>query len=150
MWAQILPSNLSNYIKAYLMNTYGFWSLETKNKYGYVDTYIIDNSYGIKRTDYIEKYLGFSLESKLTKPDFLGSGTLMWIMLLSIFLLIINKNYKYILVLLPCIIGWVSIMIATPVAFSLRYVFMLAYALPLMIMLPMLVKNQKEEGENEK
>ena len=141
IWAQMLPSNFKEYVKAYLMDTYGFWSIETKNKYGFVDTYITANNFGIERRDCIQILTGRSIENLFAKPDFLGSGTLWWIIILTIILLIINKKPKYIFVLLPCIISWISIMVATPVAFSLRYVFMMAYSLPLIIMLPFITKN---------
>lgn len=144
VWLKMLPSNFGEYVKAYLMETYGFWSIETKNAYGFVDTYILENNYDIERRDCIKMLTGSSIENLYSTPDFLGSGTLFWIMSLSIILLIATKKSKYILTLLPCIIGWSTIMIATPVAFSLRYVFMLAYALPLMIILPFM--NKREEG----
>ena len=82
------------------------------------------------------------LTNFITKPDFIGAGTLFWIIVLSSTLLIINKKQKYIFVILPCLISWASIMVATPVAFSLRYVFMMVYSLPLIIMLPFMTKNK--------
>lgn len=140
VWAQMLPSNFKEYVKAYLMDTYGFWSIETKNRYGFVDTYIIINNLGIKETDIIKNVTGKSMRKVFSTPDFLGSGTLLWITILSGIILIMNKKQKYLFVLLPCMISWLSIMVATPVAFSLRYVFMMAYALPLIIMLPFITK----------
>ena len=146
IWAQMLQNNFKEYVKAYLMDTYGFWSIETKNKYGFVDTYIIKNDFGIERKDCIKNLTGKSIENLFTKPDFLGSGTLLWIIVLSAVLLLIKHQQKYIFVLLPCIISWLSIMVATPVAFSLRYVFMIVYTLPLIIMLPFIAKeiNKKQ------
>lgn len=140
VWAQMLPSNFKEYVKAYLMNTYGFWSIEIKNRYGFVDTYMTINNLRIKKTDIIKKATGKSMKKVFSIPDFLGAGTLLWITILSGIILIINKKQKYLLVLLPCMISWLSIMVATPVAFSLRYVFMMAYALPLIVMLPFITK----------
>lgn len=142
IWAQMLPKNFAEYVKAYLMDTYGFWSIETKNKFGFVDTYIIKNDFGIERKDCIKSLTGKSIGNLFTKPDFLGAGTVLWILVLSGVLLIINKKTKYIFVLLLCLISWVSIMVATPVAFSLRYVFMMVYSLPLIIMMPFMTKNE--------
>lgn len=141
-WASMLPSNFTEYVKSYLMQTYGFWSLETKNEFGFVDTYIIENQYEIERKDLVKTATGFSLENTFTTPDFLGSGTLFWMMVLSGVLVYMNRKKQYLLVLLPCFISWISIMIATPVAFSLRYVFMLAFALPLIVYLPWLSKEE--------
>ena len=36
-------------------------------------------------------------------------------------------------------------MVATPVAFSLRYVFMMVYLLPLIVMLPFMTKNKEKD-----
>ena len=140
-----VTKKFSEYVKAYLMDTYGFWSIETKNEYGFVDTYIIKNDFGIERKDCIEKITGKSMENLFTKPDFIGAGTLFWIIVLSSTLLIINKKQKYIYVLMPCLISWISIMVATPVAFSLRYVFMMVYSLPLIVMLPFMTKNKEKD-----
>ena len=140
VWAQMLPSNFKEYVKAYLMNTYGFWSIEIKNRCGFVDTYITINNLRIKKTDIIKNATGMSMKKVFSTPDFLGSGTLLWITILSGIILIMNKKQKYLFVLLPCMISWLSIMVATPVAFSLRYVFMMVYALPLIIMLPFITK----------
>ena len=142
VWAEMLIPNFSIYVKAYLMNTFGFWSTHMQNWYGLADTYIIwdkiesNNDYNIHRVDLIEKYFGHSIEKYFKEPTYIGSGTLFWIMLLIIAILIINGKTKYIISLLPAILTWITIMISTPVAFSLRYVFVLAYALPIMIAIP--------------
>ncbi|MBR6253589.1 MAG: hypothetical protein IKR04_07140 [Clostridia bacterium] len=150
-WFSLLPKNLSRYIKSYLLGTYGFWSIETKNSYGFVDTYIINNRYGIERTDYIKNLLGFSLEDVwYSKVDYLGSGTLFWIMMLSIILLINKKASKYIVIYIPAIACFATIMLATPVAFSLRYVFMFAYMLPLFIICPFMDLKQNKIKEKKK
>ena len=104
-WGKIMISNLPEYIKAYLMETYGFWGIETKNEYGFVDTYIANNKLEIERSDYIKEWFGKSLEEVFyTKVDFLGSGTLFWIMAFSIVLLIQRKRNRYIISYVPAIV----------------------------------------------
>lgn len=155
-WAGMLLPNLNIYVKAYLMNTLGFWSTNLQNWYGFADTYIfwekqgIENEYNIHRVDLIQKYTGKSIEKYFKEPTYIGSGTLFWIMLFVIAILIAQKNTKYIISLLPGILTWITIMISTPVAFSLRYVFVLVYALPVMIAIPYITqKSRKEIVENQ-
>ena len=150
-WAQMLIPNFGTYVEAYLMETLGFWSTHMQNWYGFADTYIIwekadiENQYDIHRVDLIQKYLGFSMENKFIEPIPIGSGTLFWIMLFIIAILIANRKSKYIFTFLPGILTWITIMISTPVAFSLRYVFIFAYTLPIMLAIPFIVKAQEED-----
>ena len=143
LWFSLMPKNMKHYIDAYLLDTYGFWSIETKNDYGFYSIGVIENKVGINNKDIIKTATGKSLKSIYKNPDFCGSGTLLWIMLTSIMLLIIQRKQIYIIVLTPCILSILSILIATPVAFSLRYVFMLAYCLPVFILLPYMTKNEE-------
>ena len=142
IWAKNLPSNLTLYTEAFLMNTFGFWAFGEKNSYGYLDTYVFDNDYGIERINLLEKWVGINMENWISKYDYWGSGTLFWILLLSVYLLVYYKKYRKITMLMPCFAVWLSIMVATPVAFSLRYVFVLALSLPLLLTLPCLSLNK--------
>lgn len=146
VWAKNAPQNIDLYTGAFLLNTFGFWAFGEKNSYGYLDTYIIDNKYGIERTNLLKKWIGIDLENWISKYDYIGSGTLFWMLLLSLYLLLYHKNYKKTVVLLPCFAVWLSIMVATPVAFSLRYVFILALSLPLLFILPLLSLNDKKHN----
>ena len=144
VWLNGLGNNFPQYIKAYLLQTYGFWSIGTKNDYGFVNNGIVDNTLGIHKVDLIERFTGLNLKNWTNNADFLGSGTLIWILFLSGLFLFIQRRGKYTIVLLPCLLLWLSIMIATPVAFSLRYVFVLAYALPLIVLLPIIAKKSEQ------
>lgn len=138
-WASMLIPNFSEYVKAYCLETFGFWKMGVQNDYGYIDTYISENSVGIYRVDLFEKWFGISLEPVLKNfKIYIGSGTLAFIMLWTTFMLWSLKSTKSILALLPSLITWLVILIATPVAFSLRYVYILPLALPLFIALPFL------------
>ena len=141
VWAKNAPRNINLYTEAFLLNTFGFWAFGEKNSYGYLDTYVFGNDFGIERINLLDKWLGINIESFIAKYDYCGSGTLFWILLSSFYVLLYHKKYKKTVVLLPCFGVWLSIMIATPVAFSLRYVFILAVSLPLLFILPLLSLN---------
>lgn len=139
VWKRIIIKNPLKCIKAYLLATYGFWSIGTTSSAGYSDNFIDNNLniYNIHKTNIIKEILGIDLTNITTQKSeaFLGSGSLAWILFISIYMLIISKRKKYIISLLPALLTWLTIMIATPVAFSLRYVFVLAYSLPFIIII---------------
>lgn len=150
VWLRMLLNNFPEYVKAYLLETFGFWSIETKSSYGFVDNYIYENEYNIHKVDLIQEATGLDLSGWIENTDFFGSGTLIWILIISAMMLYIQKKTTYIICLLPGAILWLSIMIATPVAFSLRYVFVLAYALPFILLLPVITKNKDERSSKYK
>ena len=67
----------------------------------------------------------------------------MWLAIGSALLAIFKKKYRYLLLFLPGMLVFATIMIATPVAFSLRYVFVLALSLPVYILSFLLDKREK-------
>ena len=57
-----------------------------------------------------------------------------------------TKNYKKLLMYLPALFTWGTIMLATPIAFSMRYVYILVLMVPYNFIIPFL----KLEDEDEK
>jgi hypothetical protein len=139
LWARNLPDNFSLYTDAYILQTFGFWIPGVKRSYGFLDTPVSTNNYGITQINLIERLTGFSWTNRLIEArNFWGSGTLLWMVLFSIFLLLSSKKYHLMLLVLPGILVFLTIMIATPVAFSLRYVLILALGLPVYLLAPFL------------
>ena len=138
-WLEMLPRHSKSYIKSYLLETLGFWHPWLQNRYGYIDIYIADNQYNIINTDIIERLSGHSIQSYLKSfYPLLGSGTLFWIIVASFTLCIKRSKKIRCFFYLPAMFCWGTIMIATPVAFSLRYVYIFVLLLPLYITLPYL------------
>lgn len=139
VWLELLPENFITYVKAYVSETFGFWYPCIQNEYGYTSYAVFDNSYQIYSSDIIEKIFGHSIKKYLEKDYVkLGSGLLIWIMLISMVLCCKRSGYKKYVGFLPPLFCWLAILCATPVAFSLRYVYVLALELPLFIVLPFL------------
>lgn len=123
------------------MNTFGFWQIGEWNGYGYIDIYISDNDYGIENADLFQKFTGFSIQERLRQFIIpVGEGWFAWVMLISL-CLSICKSFKSVLTYIPPLANWLTILLATPVAFSLRYVYILALALPMLLCLPVLYKD---------
>lgn len=139
LWFSLLPEHLGGFIKAWLLETLGFWHPYLQNDYGYMAFGVVPNSYGIFAEDLIKKCFGFSLSNILPPLKIqIGSGTLFWIALWGQFMSWMNGKRRMILFYAPQLICWLWCMIGTPVAFSLRYVFVLLISLPLNILLPFL------------
>ncbi len=99
----------------------------------------------MKQVDLIEHLTGLSGMKKIIDArDFFGSGTLLWLAIGSALLAIFKKKYRYLLLFLPGMLVFTTIMIATPVAFSLRYVFVLALGLPVYILSPFLLDKREK------
>ncbi len=148
MWFHLLPNNFSNYVEAYLLQTLGFWNFLRGNDTAYVQNTIWENEYNLEQTDLIEKWSGISLKKVLEPKVYFSSALFVWLFFLSITLLCHKKNYQQLLCFVPCILLWLSIMIGTPIAFSLRYVYVFVLFVPLSIIIPFLPnKNTSVEVE---
>ena len=140
VWASMMLPNLKVYIQAYLMQTIGFWKVNSFQGlywdywYGIQDNY----NYGLEERDLIKEITGYSIRPFLVScMRFISSGTVVWIMIYCLFSILYQGNdLRRLLVLLPLIGCWLTVMVAAPIAFAYRYVLVLAMALPVMILLP--------------
>ena len=145
VWGSVLTRNFGNYLNAYCLETFGFWKPLVQNSYGYVDTYISNNELSIVPTDMFARIFGISIQENLAAfRPMVGSGTLLWCFLICLYLCIMQFKKSW-LILVPAFANWLVILIATPVAFSLRYVYILALALPLAFCLPILISRWEKE-----
>ena len=136
LWAELLPEHPGGYVKAYLLETLGFWHPTLQNGYGYIDQYILPNGLGIHAVDLFERLFGVSLQERLESfRPMLGSGLLFWAAAGSLSLCSGPERRKR-LYYAPQLLCWAGIMVATPVAFSLRYVFILLLLLPVNLVWP--------------
>lgn len=132
VWARSLPANLGIYVDAYILDTFGYWVPGFRSDYGYLDTYVIDNSYGIERHDLFAALFGGTLAQNITKSCvYLASGTLLWLILFGGWLAhAYHRPLVTALLFVPALFSFAGVMVASPVAFSLRYVLAFAFGLP--------------------
>ena len=164
VWGNLLLKNPAIYLRAYGMDTFGFWALGVQNRYGYVDLYITENDLGLHQTDLVQKLFGRTIRPLLRKRMiWIGSGTLLWMTLGGMLLSILCREGSGSkisgregsgskisggegekggkgdwIIYLPALGNVLTVLIATPVAFSLRYVYVFAIGLPLYVLLPFL------------
>ncbi len=138
VWFQLFPKNISNYTKAYLLQTLGFWDYFRASDTAYIQNTIWENEYGLTGTNIIEDITGISLKNILEPKIIFSSAFFVWITLLSFAITFTKRKYKFIIFYLPSLLLWGSIMIGTPIAFSLRYVYVLVLFIPFNVIIPML------------
>lgn len=144
-WVKLLPENFLIYVKAYLQQTFWFWApcQEGTVQCFYSIENVADNKWLVEflKTSGIhdQPLLPAQLNSLLRNWYQLGNkffreGVCFWIMLSTLVLSVLkNRNWRMILVYAPALLLWLTIMISTPVAESMRYVFVFAYALPFFV-----------------
>lgn len=147
VWFRGLLRNPLAYVKAYLMATYGFWMPGVQDEFGYMEVFIQVNEYGIRHLDLFERLFGFSIMPQVERfIVYIGSGTLLWLCLLGC-VLAMGRRGSACAVYLPALLNWGTVMIAAPVAFSMRYVFVFMLGLPLYLAAPlMLHANGRDEA----
>jgi len=153
-WLEMLTRNPEAYLKSYALMTVGYWKIGAKNSYEYMKTETYENDAGVREIDLIERATGFSLKPTfdwLRGPDgtngYVSSGLIVWLTFLCATVMIQTRRARYLSVLAPCIGAWLSLMIASPVAFGLRYLFMIVASLPLILALPLLAPDDGAEPD---
>jgi len=142
VWSHGLTKFLPEYIEAYLHQTVGYWHYGETNS---VCTQgIAENTLGVEQIDVVENLTGISLEPIFEKLVLagrkapivcvLGSMAMqMFMVLLLILQYVRNGNAKQGLYLIPLVILWGTIMVATPAFCLLRYLFPVFLLWPFMI-----------------
>ena len=144
VWMSLLVKNFPEYVKAYGMETLGFWKIGVQDEYGYIDTFIAENGYGIHESSTLQKITGPGLNEFVRNfRIYVGSGTLLWL-ILGAALFVLRDKSSFGIVFIPALGNWMTTMIAAPVAFSLRYVYIFALGLPLFLSLPIWRKADQE------
>ena len=144
VWMSLLVNNFPEYVKAYGMETLGFWKIGVQDEYGYIDTFIAENGYGIHESSTLQKITGSGLNEFVRNfRIYVGSGTLLWL-ILGAALFVLRDKSSFWIVFIPALGNWMTTMIAAPVAFSFRYVYIFALGLPLFLSLPIWRKADQE------
>ena len=148
-WVGMLAPNFKEYVKAYCLETVGFWHVGTNNWvlfYGAADirdarvNHIVSHDLLSKAGGPdMQKCISYYYKSWLEKPllsDSLNIGFLFWAAVLSALALAVKKGNKYLLPYLPLLVLWATLMIATPTFCEYRYMFAFALFLPFGIIIP--------------
>lgn len=142
LWAELLVQNPKLYIDAYLYETLGFWDIIETCGPAYAQDSVWPNIYGVEERNLLEENTGISLKEFFNPYKHLLSNALFfWIQLLSMFMIAKRFGWGTSFLFAADIGVWLTVMVATPIAFSLRYVAPLMFNLPFVLLIPHLIKN---------
>lgn len=122
--------------KAWALETCGFWAPNIKLPTGgdmLIDVW--NNGFSITSVDYFKQFTGLDLKSKIRELLPIYGARYVFCMFYCLYLLVANQDYKKVIILLPALLNWLTIMIATPIAGSFRYINISLLILPIEIML---------------
>lgn len=134
-WLSLMVHHPVGGIKAYLLATAGFWAPSVASRDGYAQNWMWNNHYGLECTDLMEKFTGYTFRGLTDSMEPVSSAVFFIILVLGAFVTMMRRDYRKLLLLLPAAGCWATVMIATPIACSLRYVYILVLAVPLDVML---------------
>jgi len=123
-----------------MMLTLGFW--QPGVYIGYYYDYFVGIQ-DILNDGYVNRDLFCELTGKsinnelLSMIKFIPSGTIVWIMWYSFTSVLAQKEKRrQLIVFVPMAVCWAVVMLACPIAYSYRYILMIAIALPVILYLP--------------
>ena len=149
-WFRILTNNFEGYVKSYLLTTYELWSFEKFNPVQSRFLNINDSDYSGNYFDELDnkrilpKFIHNALSNFYDKTTvYFGTGSC-FIILLVFSTYLFSKKKKLVLLVLPFIGIWLTLMISAPIAYALRYMSAFVYSLPVIMMMGFVMVNKKK------
>ena len=151
----MLPSNLHGYVKAYLMQTVGYYNIGTtkaqcvfgmtEKKENLYNVALFPNSLELRKQ--AKTWVTSTVEEPVIKNLF-SIAFMVWLTFLYCVVQTVRKQKRYILPVVPLLALWVTMMIAAPTFCEFRY--MLSFHLSLPFLAVMLFKKHEPTEEIEK
>lgn len=134
---ELLVAHPKVFLEETLLQTAGFWSLKVSGPDGYVQTkHFTDFGKRLYQVDYIEKGLGLSLKEILQPKIYLSSALFFWIFVFGAGYTLSRFGLgSMCLYALPFGL-WLTVMLSTPLAVSMRYALGLVFMLPFVWLIP--------------
>lgn len=139
IWVELFPENVSTYVQAYIMETYGIWGLETRNGEQYYVKDIYPNDLGLYQDSPLPegiRKLVYTYYCNRFTYRYLSEGTAFLILFGVTLMMLYAKKYQAAAAFSPIWMCFVSLMVATPIAFAFRYVFVMALLFPFLLIMP--------------
>ena len=144
-WVNILPANFIKYVKAWLMQTIGYYHIGTTNWVvcgGVMEDYpgvhninLIPHIVSPALGNLIPKYINAFARNVPVINLLYSIAFMVWTTFFCAVVLALRKRAKYIIALLPLIAIWGTMMIAAPTYCEFRYMFSFHLALPFVVLL---------------
>ncbi len=145
LWCELLIQNPDEYIRAYLLQTSGFWTFNVRGSEAYASPVIWETlNSRMQNKNIIAENFKTSFRDDFEPVSYYSGGFFFWIMAISILITFRTCEKKYLLGYLPSILLWLTVMISTPMGSALRYVYILVLIMPLNFVYPAIAKNIQE------
>lgn len=156
IYVQIGLNNPGEYLIAFRDQSIGYW-FPTQEGLFAADEGVIENEFGVANIPVIKGPIVIKLnEIALKLKDMLpgygilwSMGALFWVILLAMGIIFARGNRELLLLYVPCIAIFLTLIIATPVAKEFRYAYAYICCIPLYLTVPFL-KNKVPEIESSK
>lgn len=145
LWKHLFLQNPEIYIEEYLLETLGFWNVDISGPNGYVETEVWDNEYGLTSTDYFEHIFGFSFQHFVNPRTYISCAWFFWLFFVCSIFIMKHYDFPSGVLFIPQMAVWLTLMIATPLAISLRYISALLFSLPFVVIVPVLIEQNRTE-----
>lgn len=150
VWFRTLLKNPVQYLEAWCLNTYGYWSPNLWELNQYTDNVYAGNisaldHWGVKIPVTPRNLLGseslkevFSLATPMP-----ATGLVTCLMLVACLIAAVAGQWAWVFLFLPCMGNILTLFLASPMAYWPRYALASLYALPMLLAVPWLIrKNQ--------
>lgn len=145
-WFTLCTKNFELYVRAWLMETLTFWSPLHSGWEAYIMPGVWPNDYGLYQRNLLQEMTGFHFGALVEPDSYLSPGLLFWVAMLfggtAFHAAPKGKKIKAFVPMLPLMGLWITVMIATPIGISLRYLYMVVLMLPLNPVYPMLFRDE--------
>ena len=152
IWWNLFKQYPKDYVDAWLMTTQGFWGIVDWNEYGpwqskfgkaydleiYISKYRseLDTGFGVSEFNLIPYSMKMSLGKYVWNYSiFPMGGICFWFTITLGLLMISRKQYHLLIVMAPAVFCSLTLIVASPIAHALRYVFYYPLCFPLFFLL---------------
>lgn len=136
VYAGLVMRNPVKAVKAYMLETLGFWNVFESSSTAYICNIHFGNA-PYYQGDYFDYFFGISFRNLVEPKNYISAAIFVWMMLATISICLAKRYYVGIVPVLPTLGLWLSVMVATPVAFSFRYVYGIFLCVPLYVLICM-------------
>ncbi|MDD4387379.1 MAG: DUF6020 family protein [Clostridia bacterium] len=149
IWLKFLVKYPITYIETYMKCTNHLWNPLSSDAWHYTE--IEKNDLGVYQDSKLPEVkkilpeLNWKISNLSMFRVFYIYSILFWILLFSIVINIIRKNYYTILILLVPFLNWATLMVASPTARQIRYVYSLYTIIPIILILVFYNLERKNE-----
>lgn len=145
LWICLGLRNPITYTEEYLLETLGFWNVDVSAKTAYIQKDVWENSFGLYQQDFFERWFGFSFQHFVEPRSYLSGAWFFWIFFIGMIFVMKHYGWKNGCLFMPQIGVWLTLMIATPIAISLRYIAPLLFTLPFVVLIPIILEKRDKE-----